>query len=39
MVEVPKVLVIGEKRPPPEFDLIKTIESTNTQRFLTPTIK
>lgn len=39
MIEVPKVLVSGENRPPPDFDLVKTIESTSTQRFLTPTVK
>ena len=39
MIEVPKVLVSGDNRAPSDFDLVKTIESTNTQRFLTPTIK
>lgn len=38
MLEMPKDLVAGDKRPP-DFDLVRTLDAQNTQRFLTPTLK
>jgi hypothetical protein len=35
MIEVPKVLVSGDKKPPPDFDLVKTLDGVSDPRKLT----